>query len=523
MTRVFRTGRWHYVLAAAAVVALLLMFRGTFSYLAQQWQREEYSHGWMIPLLAAFLVWQRRREIESVAFTGSWSGVALVLAGMALYFIGALASITTIDAYALVIVIIGAALAWLGWRAFALVRVPLLLLFLMNPIPNFFYANLSSTLQLWSSRIGVGVIRLFGISVFLEGNVIDLGNYQLQVAEACSGLRYLFPLMTLGVIIGYLFRGRMWMRWFIVLSAAPITVLMNSFRIGVIGVLVDLYGTAQAEGFLHLFEGWVVFMLCFLLLLLECWILARLGGMRVGLRELFALEFPGPRPPNAVATIRTLTAPLPVAVILLLLVAWPAYALPSRPEQPPPRAGFSEFPARIGTWIGRRQGLEQIYLDTLQLDDYVLADYSGTAPGEADAGAINLYVAYYASQRGGRSAHSPRSCLPGGGWRIETFARHEIAMAGGQVPLRVNRVLIRQGDDRQLVYYWFQERSRDITSEYAVKWYLLVDALLRNRTDGALVRLVTAAPAGSDLAAADARLARFAATLRPVLEPYLPD
>jgi exosortase D (VPLPA-CTERM-specific) len=333
MTRVFRTGRWHYVLAAAAVVALLLMFRGTFSYLAQQWQREEYSHGWMIPLLAAFLVWQRRREIESVAFTGSWSGVALVLAGMALYFIGALASITTIDAYALVIVIIGAALAWLGWRAFALVRVPLLLLFLMNPIPNFFYANLSSTLQLWSSRIGVGVIRLFGISVFLEGNVIDLGNYQLQVAEACSGLRYLFPLMTLGVIIGYLFRGQMWMRWLIVLSAAPITVLMNSFRIGVIGVLVDLYGTAQAEGFLHLFEGWVVFMLCFLLLLLECWILARLGGMRAGLRELFALEFPGPRPPNAVATIRALTAPLPVAVILLLLVAWPAYALPSRPEQ----------------------------------------------------------------------------------------------------------------------------------------------------------------------------------------------
>jgi EpsI family protein len=96
-------------------------------------------------------------------------------------------------------------------------------------------------------------------------------------------------------------------------------------------------------------------------------------------------------------------------------------------------------------------------------------------------------------------------------------------MAGGQMPLRVNRVLIQQGDDRQLVYYWFQERSRDITSEYAVKWYLLVDALLRNRTDGALVRLVTAAPAGSDLAAADARLARFAATLRPVLGPYLPD
>ncbi|MFX8824946.1 archaeosortase/exosortase family protein, partial [Acinetobacter baumannii] len=85
-----------------------------------------------------------------------------------------------------------------------------------------------------------------GISVFVEGNVIDLGSYQLQVADACSGLRYLFPLMTIGLIVAYLYRGAMWKRVVLFLSSVPITILMNSFRVGMIGVLVDRWGTSMA-------------------------------------------------------------------------------------------------------------------------------------------------------------------------------------------------------------------------------------------------------------------------------------
>src|SRR6201999_3169631 len=99
-----------------------------------------------------------------------------------------------------------------------------------------------------------------GISVLLEGNVIDLGSYQLEVAEARSGLRYLFPLMTLGFILAYLFRGPLWKRIAIFLATIPITVVMNSLRIGFIGITVDRWGRAMAEGALHDFEGWVVFM-----------------------------------------------------------------------------------------------------------------------------------------------------------------------------------------------------------------------------------------------------------------------
>jgi exosortase D (VPLPA-CTERM-specific) len=398
----------------------------------------------------------------------------------------------------------------------------------MNPIPRFFYNNMSLKLQLISSQLGVAVMRLFGVSVFLEGNVIDLGNYKLQVAEACSGLNYLFPLMTLGVIIAYLFRGNAWMRWCLFLSTIPITVLMNSLRVGVIGVLVDRFGIAQAEGFLHWFEGWVIFIACLLLLLAEAWALLRLTGDRRSLREVLTPALPLVPTAAPVARTRELGKPAVAMLLVLLAAVLPARALPQRPEVQPRRESFAEFPQQIGAWHGRRSTLDAIYLDTLRLDDYVLADFARTdaagEPTKSGAPPVNLYIAYYASQRGGQSAHSPRSCLPGAGWNILDFGQREVRGARSNgTELRVNRAVVQHGSERQLVYYWFQERGRTITNEYLVKWYLFEDALLRNRTDGALVRLITPLQQNEAAADADARLTQFANAVLPALAAYLPN
>jgi EpsI family protein len=142
-----------------------------------------------------------------------------------------------------------------------------------------------------------------------------------------------------------------------------------------------------------------------------------------------------------------------------------------------------------------------------------------------DAGhVVNFYSAYYASQRKGESVHSPRSCLPGGGWEIQSLTQRDIpGVKVGEVPLRVNRVLISYGEQKQVVYYWFQQRGRVITNEYLVKWYLFWDALTRNRTDGALVRLTTIVTEGEEIPAADARLSAFAAAAVPRLHTYIPE
>ena len=533
------SNHWPQLLALLLGAVLLgVIFQSTFVYLYYNWHREEYSHGFLIPPISAYLLWQRRAALRSLPFRGSWLGFAIVLLGLALFLLNCFFTVMGADAYALVIVIVGLALAMLGWQAFKVVAVPLGLLFLMNPLPTFWYNNLSDQLQLLSSELGAGLIRLCGISVLLEGNVIDLGTYKLQVAEACSGLRYLFPLMTLGAVVAYLFEARAWARWLLFLSTIPVTVLMNSLRIGVIGILVDRFGIEQAEGFLHQFEGWLIFMACFAVLLLLAKLLLRVSGDRRSLRQAMGLQPAtagsrasppalGPTQANA-----RLGAPALASAAVLMLAIYPAIALPRHAETIPARADFRLFPQHLGAWHGHRDSLEPVYLDILKLDDYVLADFlpdtdgrkAERVAGVQSAAPVNLYVAYYASQRTGRSVHSPASCLPGGGWRMEQFAQRVLpSVRSGSGFLKVNRAVVSQGSERELVYYWFQERGRDLTSEYLVKWYLFTDALARNRTDGALVRFVTPVRTGESLADADARLERFGATVVPALHPYLPD
>ncbi len=517
---VWRLPRALVVLTVATALLSLWPF---WSGLTQMWNwwidSPEYSHGILIPPVAAFLVWQQKDRLERMPFTGSWAGLAVLLCGGAILVMGQLGTVYTLVQYAFVITLYGLILSFLGWRAFRMIAVPLAFLLFMVPFPQFVLANLSTKLQLLSSQIGVAVIRVFGVSVFSEGNVIDLGGYKLQVADACSGLRYLFPLMTLGFLMAYFYKGAMWKRIVVFLSSLPITVLMNSFRIGVIGVTVEHWGIGMAEGFLHEFQGWMVFMISAVLLLGEMAALNAVGHEAGNWRQVFGIEFPAASPVGArVRERRPPPSFLASTLVLLGFVALSAL-LPRPVEIYPQRLSFAEFPLELGEWRGHRESLDGIYSDALQLDDYLLANYAD------DAGdAVNVYVAWYNSQRKGEAVHSPRSCLPGGGWQMRDFGQRELAGANfAGAPLRVNRAVVELGNQRELVYYWFQQRGRVITNEFAVKWYLFWDALTRHRTDGALVRLIIASPPTAREADADRRLTDMAARVEATLTPYVPN
>ena len=179
------------IFAAFAVFAMSVwLFWDGLSRMWGWWlELPEYSHGILIPPIALFLIWQQKDRLERLSFTGSWWGVALVAIGGSMLLLGQFATVYTLVEYAYIVTLCGLVLAFTGTAAFRLLLVPLGILLFMVPLPQFLLANLSAKLQLLSSKIGVLVIRLFDISVFVEGNVIDLGGYKLQVAEACSGLR----------------------------------------------------------------------------------------------------------------------------------------------------------------------------------------------------------------------------------------------------------------------------------------------------------------------------------------------
>ncbi len=504
-------------LIAVTVLVVLYVFFDGLAYMVKQWSREEYSHGYLIPLIAGFMLWRARRDLRAMRWQGDASGLAIVLLALLVYVVGELSTLYTLIQYAFLMLLAGVCVAIFGWRSMKVLWIPLVYLFFMIPLPNFFYHNLSSQLQLISSAIGVWVIRLFDISVFLEGNVIDLGVYQLQVVEACSGLRYLFPLMSFGFLCAYLFKAPWWQRLLVFLSAVPLTVLMNSVRIGIIGVLVEHWGIEQAEGFLHYFEGWIVFMLCVGVMFLLMWVMSRLSGGNREFADVFNVDFGDSvddhAPPQQLSRVFVASA------VAVLSVGVLSQFLQAREEIVPSRTQFSEFPLRIANWRGMTDSLTDNVLKVLKLNDYLLANYVR----ETEREPVNLYVAYYESQRKGASIHSPRSCLPGNDWEISSLTRHGVPSGESDTALiDVNRVLITKGSDRQLVYYWFEQRGRRITSEYAVKWYLLWDALNISRTDGALVRLTTPVPAGTQVKDAEARLQDFLRSIYPQFDQYVP-
>jgi exosortase D (VPLPA-CTERM-specific) len=517
----WRNPVWLWLLLLAAAAIIYWPSRTALESVFASWMgKPEYSHAIFLPVLSAFLVWQKSDILARLRFDGSWWGVALLLAASAIFFLGLMSTLYILQQYALIAMIAAFALAFVGMRAFRFFVVPIVILFLTIPLPTFLYNNLSSELQLLSSQIGVLVIRAFGIPVYLEGNVIDLGQMKLQVVEACAGLRYLFPLFSLGFVVANFFAVPMWMRIVTIISTVPITVLMNSARIGLIGVSVEYWGVEMAEGVLHDFEGWVIFMASLAVLLAEMWVLVKLTNRRARLSDVFVVEMPARVDFSKGFRPRRMPAPFLMALSLLPLMLVGGLTLEQRQEVIPQHKSLAEFPLRIDGWSGQSRVLEPDILARLMLTDYFMIDYVS-----ASKQPLNFYVAYYGSQRAGSAIHTPRSCIPGGGWRIESIGEHSLSVndINGK-PLTVQRLLIQKGNSSQLVYYWFDQRGRVLANEFVVKWYMLLDALLKNRSDGSLVRVSVpiASVDEASIVKADRMMEQFIGKAEPILQQFLP-
>ena len=524
------SGWWprHWVFAAALCIALLgVIYFDALRYMAGIWVEDEnYGHGFFVPFISLFLIWLKRDKIRALESRGSWWGLSLILLGVVFYGLGELGTLMVLLHLSFWLVLVGLCWAALGGRILRELSFPLLYLLTMIPLPQFLLQGLSGQLQLISSALGVGCLQVIGVTAFRDGNVIDLGPIQLQVVEACSGLRYLFPLMSLSLLCSYLFQAPMWKRVVVFLSSMPIAIVLNGFRIGVIGVLVELFGAGAAEGFLHLFEGWVIFLMSLAILALVIWGLSRIGSTaeRQSFSDLLRLPSGSGTAvqPGAVRSsflTGALPAPLFCAVGLLVSLAVASPYLISREEIVPARQSLLNFPMQVQQWQGSTFPLEKEYIETLRFDDYLLADYRA-----AGGSPVNFYVAYYRSQRKGQSAHSPRTCIPGGGWEITSLRTMEVPTNDATTAsLRVNRLVIQKADAKQIVYYWFKQRDRVLVNEYLVKFFLVWDAFAKQRTDGALIRLTASVQPGHDEAEADSVLVDFTKAANPLMSRFVPD
>lgn len=515
------------------------VYYSTYTWLiSHDWSRDDFTYCYLIPVIVLYLIWEKRDALLRLPSVPSWAGITFFLLGMFLYWLGELAGEFFTLYFSSWLVLVGLCWMHLGWEKLKIIAFPLVMALAMFPLPNFLYGKVSVQLKLISSQLGVAMMQAYGMSAYREGNVIDLGFTQLQVVDACSGLRYLIPLIVLGVLLAYMFRAAFWKRAVVVISTVPLSIITNSLRIALTGILYEVAGPKVAEGFFHGFSGWFIFMFSLAVLLGEMKILGfafkserndeedsdelRVTSDKLGVtwQEGNGSDSDSGALSLQLSAFSSFFSPpqFIVAMVLLGTTLALSQGVEFR-EKIPMSKSFDLFPLETGDWVGTRQTMEEKFIDELDLSDYTIIDYK-----DLGGRRVNFYVAYYESQRKGESIHSPATCLPGSGWLFKKAGRTSVPMPsleGGPMP--VNQALVQKGDVQQLSYYWFPQRGRILTNAYQLKIFAFWDALTRQRTDGALVRLITPVYAFEELQDAETRLHGFMRDVVPVLGEFIPN
>lgn len=507
---------------AIPIILLALLGAIFFAYwnsLAGLWSRwgaeEELSHSYFLPLVAGWMLWERRNALLNSIGAPDWTGFVPAAGGLVFLLIGEMINVDLVAQLGFVILLMGLPII-LGGRSLGLLFfVPLAYLFFMVPPPYMAINMLSWKFQLMSSELGVWMIRLFDIPVFLAGNVIHLTSTKLEVVEACSGLRYLFPFLSLGALAAYFYKGPMWHRALIFLSTIPITILMNSFRIALTGVLMEKFGGNHTEGFLHLFEGWVVFVMCIGFLFLVIWVLTLLRGKKTPL-AFVGFEEVDPVTPKAPFALNKFVRNGIIITLLVMVTGIFAHMAGNRPVVIPERQTLGTLPLEFPGWRTRETQLSPETIVVLGADDYLLTDMLGPE-GEN----INLYIAYLEARRDGKSWHSPMQCLPGGGWEVVSQEIVPTQRVDGSRYYHT-RMIIQQDQDQRLVYYWYDQRGRKVANEFMMRFWVMWDDLIKRRSDGAMIRLMTQVRPDETLEDAEARLNEMRLDLEPKLPAYIP-
>jgi len=258
------SNRFIYIWFGLILICLGVLYAAVIKFLVDDWiNLPDFSHGFLIPIISLYIVYEKRREWSKVIFEGQWSGLFWICLGVLLLLVGNLATEYFIMRLSLLLVLGGIILFLAGMGPLKILLFPLGYLIFMIPIPSIFLDRVTFPLQLFASKISADALHLAGIPALREGNIIQLANTSLEVAEACSGIRSLISLLALSVAFAYFSQKTFLKRLFLVLTTFPIAILANVARVSGTGFLAYFYGDSVAQGFFHSFSGWLLFVVAF--------------------------------------------------------------------------------------------------------------------------------------------------------------------------------------------------------------------------------------------------------------------
>ena len=496
----------NYVLPVIFLVVLMIwsywpVIKRLLIYLSAS---DDYSYGLIIPLISAYIFYLKWPQVKKRNWQPSWWGLLIMAGGFWLNITGELAADLYIPRLSFVMTLSGLFVLIGGWRLLKLLIFPILLLILMVPLPELVTNKLTMPLQLISSQLATGLLQLAGIPVFRQGNIIDMGTRQMQIVNACSGLRYILSLLALGIIFCYFYQRKPWKILILLFILLPATILANGLRVAAMGVY-----PALLVGFWHAFSGWLIFIFCFGILAA-----VNYGLNRLSPPEEKLIPAADPKPLEDIQVSEDKTGLWRYAFIagLMILMFIPITKRASYAPNYPLKEGFENFPMTIGSWKGRHVYIDPEMVAETKSQAHLNAEY--TNPNHAS---VSLWIAFYESQKkAGAFVHSPKGCFVASGWEIENGQTINIAE---NKP--INWMVVNRMGGKLLVYYWFLQRGRWLADETRNKFYMAYDGFLRRRTDGALIRLIT--PVNNNLEDAKQRLTLFAKEIAPILNDFIPN
>ena len=485
--------------------AVLFAYGGVLQVMAGQWRSQDmYSYGFLIPVLSGYIVWAERKRLAEIRPEPQpVPGGCLLAICLAALLLGEVGMLLSVQELSLPFALGGIVLAILGFGFLRALLFPIAYLFFMIPVWEVVTNHLHFPLQNFSARNAAALLNFIGIPAYRHGVYIDLPSINLEVAQACSGVNYLIAIIAIGIPLAHLYvKG--WRRKCLLVSlAVVIAILANGLRIALIGVFSYYTVGNPLHGPFHVFQGLFVSAVGYGALIVGLLFLSRNSG-----NALLAsrIERGVTWPPARLSDGRWFRRAAPVLILLVLAGAFVHFRSTT---SIPPRKSLDLFPARIGEWSGinavpvydkfRAKGV-----------DHELSRLYQTAKKES----VHLYIGYFTRQERDRKLISYRTAdLDRGASKVRIHLNpHE--------SIEVNTLDAIEGKEAKTYVFWYNLNGRTVTDIKTAKWFSIVDALWRNRSNGAIVLLTVEGDSNRREEAISPATEEFIGKLHSLLKDY---
>lgn len=501
------------------LLLVLLVYREVLPPLVMEWyEHENFSYGFLIPLIFAYLVWDKRSALGGFAWTWSpWGSASLAIA-LLIGLVGQTMGEPFLSRISFVLTVGALVHLFGGWRGLRVLAFPLAYLLFMVPPPYPLVKAVSYHLKMFDARIAEMLLPLAGVPTYRDAYFLHLPNIVLEVADVCSGIASFFAMAALGVLYAYHLPVNLIGKLLLLAGAMIFPILANLFRILLIGISVYYYGPVMLGAFFHSFTGTFTFLLSLAMTLVlgewirRCAVFASTGeiNQRPIRGDDRVSEYAADRGRSRLWQRR----PFICALCLLTAGAWISqWSRVAAYESP--GLDFSLIPRAFNTYQASAVDSEDFYRDPYA-DKTISRLYRNAAGNE-----IEVFVGYRQRQSGSDRLRSPKLVFPKG-WEYASLGPLEIALGNGQA-IEAMWVETRKGPARKLVVFWYRMRGRSFASDVSNRVELLRGLLLHKRTDGAVVRLATDVKETETIDGAKRRLASFAVLLHPEIARLLPN